>query len=58
MALKKELSTLEPALVRADRSVEKAKKDAENLDQGTCHTCGQELHDEKKEETCKLKIKN
>ena len=50
LALKKELSTLEPALVRADRSVEKAQKDAENLDQGTCHTCGQELHDEKKEE--------
>ena len=50
LALKKELSTLEPALVRADRSVEKAQKDAENLDQGTCHTCVQELHDEKKEE--------
>ena len=50
LALKKELSTLEPALVRADRSVEKAQKDSENLDQGTCHTCGQELHDEKKDE--------
>jgi len=50
LALKKELSTLEPALVRADRSVEKAQKDSKNLDQGTCHTCGQELHDEKKDE--------
>ena len=57
LALKKELSTLEPALVRADRSVEKAKKDAENLDQGTCHTCGQELHDEKKEELAVRKNK-
>ena len=33
LALKKELSTLEPALVRADKSVEKAQKDSENLDQ-------------------------
>jgi len=57
LALKKELSTLEPALVRADRSVEKAQKDAENLDQGTCHTCGQELHDEKKEELAVKKNK-
>jgi len=57
LALKKELSTLEPALVRADNSVEKAQKDSENLDQGTCHTCGQTLHDDKKEELAVKKNK-
>jgi DNA repair exonuclease SbcCD ATPase subunit len=50
MALNKEKSTLESALLRADKSVEKAKKDAENLDQGTCHSCGQDLPDDKKAE--------
>ena len=48
LGLKKELSTLEPALLRADRSVEKAKKDAADLGQGTCHSCGQDLPDDKK----------
>ena len=50
LALKKELSTLEPALQRAERSVEKAQKDSENLDQGTCHSCGQDLPSDKKAE--------
>ncbi len=50
LALKKELSTLEPALLRADRSVEKAKKDAADLGQGTCHSCGQDLPSDKKAE--------
>ena len=43
-SLKKELSTLEPALLRADKSVEKANKDIADLDDATCYTCGQELH--------------
>ena len=50
LALKKELSTLEPALLRADKSVEKAQKDIADLDDATCYTCGQELHADKKAE--------
>tara|TARA_R110001632_G_scaffold81097_2_gene180816 strand:+ start:1407 stop:3179 length:1773 start_codon:yes stop_codon:yes gene_type:complete len=57
MALKKELSTLEPALVRADRSVEKAQKDIADLDDATCYTCGQELHADKKAEIAERKSK-
>jgi DNA repair exonuclease SbcCD ATPase subunit len=49
-ALKKELSTLESALLRADKSVEKAEKDIANLEDATCYTCGQALHDDKKAE--------
>ena len=48
MALNKEKSTLESALIRADSSVEKAEKDIANLDDATCYTCGQALHDDKK----------
>jgi DNA repair exonuclease SbcCD ATPase subunit len=50
LALKKELSTLEPALQRADRTVVKAKKDIADLEDATCYTCGQELHADKKAE--------
>jgi len=50
LALKKELSTLEPALQRAEKSVEKATKDITNLEDATCYTCGQELHADKKVE--------
>ena len=57
LALKKELSTLEPALVRADRAVEKAKQDANDLDQGTCHSCGQDLPADKKAEIAERKNK-
>lgn len=57
MALKKELSTLEPALVRADRSVEKANKDIADLEDATCYTCGQELHADKKAEIADRKNK-
>jgi DNA repair exonuclease SbcCD ATPase subunit len=57
LALKKELSTLEPALVRADRSVEKAQKDIADLDDATCYTCGQELHADKKAEIAERKSK-
>jgi len=49
-ALNKEKSTLESALLRADKSVEKAEKDIANLDDATCYTCGQALHDDKKVE--------
>jgi DNA repair exonuclease SbcCD ATPase subunit len=57
MALKKELSTLEPALVRANKSVEKANKDIADLDDATCYTCGQELHADKKAEIAERKSK-
>jgi DNA repair exonuclease SbcCD ATPase subunit len=57
MALKKELSTLEPALQRATKSVEKAEKDIANLDDATCYTCGQELHADKKAEIAERKSK-
>jgi len=50
LALNKEKSTLESALLRATKSVEKAEKDMSNLDDATCYTCGQALHDDKKEE--------
>ena len=49
-SLTKEKATLESALLRADKSVEKAEKDIANLDDATCYTCGQALHDDKKVE--------
>jgi DNA repair exonuclease SbcCD ATPase subunit len=57
LALKKELSTLEPALQRADRSVEKVNKDVADLEDATCYTCGQELHADKKAEIAERKTK-
>jgi len=57
LALKKELSTLEPALQRADKSVTKAKKDIVDLEDATCYTCGQELHADKKAEIAERKGK-
>ncbi len=57
LALKKELSTLEPALLRASKSVEKAQKDIVELDDATCYTCGQELHADKKAEISLRKSK-
>ena len=50
LALRKELGTLEPALLRATKSVEKAEKDIADLEDATCYTCGQELHADKKAE--------
>jgi len=57
LALNKEKSTLDSALLRADKSVEKAEKDISNLDDATCYTCGQELHADKKEEILSRKTK-
>ena len=50
MDLKKEHSTLEPALQRANKSVEKLKKDIADLEDATCYACGQTLHEDKKAE--------
>ncbi len=55
LALKKELSTLEPALQRADKSVEKVNKDIADLEDAVCYTCGQELHADKKAEIAERK---
>ena len=56
-ALRKELATLEPALVRADKSVSKLNKDIIELKDATCYTCGQELHADKKAEIESKKAK-
>ena len=55
-SLRKELSTLEPALRRATTSVEKVNKDILELKDATCYTCGQELHADKKAEIESLKV--
>ena len=57
LALRKELGTLEPALQRATKSVEKAEKDIAELEDATCYTCGQELHADKKAEIAERKGK-
>ena len=56
-ALNKEKSTLESALLRATKSVEKAEKDIANLEDAVCYTCGQALHDDKKAEIESRKTK-
>ena len=56
-ALNKEKGTLESALLRATKSVEKAEKDIANLDDAKCYACGQELHEDKKQEIVSKKTK-
>ena len=56
-ALNKEKSTLESALLRADKSVKKAETDISELDDAVCYTCGQELHEDKKKEILSRKNK-
>jgi len=46
--LEKERSTLESALTQTDKQITKYTKDLENLVNAKCHSCGQELHEEKK----------
>jgi len=55
--LKKETSTLESALMRANKSVDKVTKDIEELDNAVCYACGQELQEEKKKEIKTTKAK-
>ena len=57
LALKKELSTLEPALQRADKSLLKVKKDIEGLDNARCYACDQPLQEDKKQEILNTKTK-
>tara|TARA_R100000030_G_scaffold30047_1_gene22111 strand:+ start:221 stop:1996 length:1776 start_codon:yes stop_codon:yes gene_type:complete len=56
-SLNKEKATLETALMRATKSVDKAEKDIEELVDAICYTCGQELHADKKAEIEKKKTK-
>lgn len=56
-ALNKEKSTLESALMQADKTVKKVEKDLANLEDALCYACGQTLHDDKKEEILTKKIK-
>ncbi len=49
-SLNKERATLETALMRASKSVEKVEKDVVDLDDAMCYACGQALHADKKEE--------
>jgi len=57
-SLNKEKSTLESALMRATKSVDKAQKDITDLDDATCYTCGQALHEDKKTEILATKTKD
>jgi DNA repair exonuclease SbcCD ATPase subunit len=56
-ALNKEKSTLESALLQADKAVKKIEKDIVNLDEAECYACGQALHADKKEEMLAKKSK-
>jgi len=49
-ALNKEKSTLDGALLQADKRVKKIEQDVLNLEDATCYTCGQALHEDKKQE--------
>ncbi len=55
--LNKEKSTLESALLQADKRVKKIEKDVLNLEDATCYTCGQNLHEDKKQEILAEKAK-
>tara|TARA_B100000212_G_scaffold342373_1_gene329172 strand:- start:1424 stop:3196 length:1773 start_codon:yes stop_codon:yes gene_type:complete len=57
MALKKEQSTLEPALQRANKSLLKVTKDIAELEDAVCYTCGQALQEDKKAEIVERKQK-
>ena len=56
-ALNKEKSTLEAALLQADKRVKKIEKDVLNLEDATCYTCGQALHEDKKQQILDEKAK-
>ena len=48
--LNKERSTLDSALLQADKRVKKIEKDVLELEDATCYTCGQSIHEDKKQE--------
>jgi DNA repair exonuclease SbcCD ATPase subunit len=57
-ALNKEKSTLDAALLQADKRVKKIEKDVLDLEDATCSTCGQALHEDKKQELLASKAKD
>ena len=56
-ALNKERATLESALSRADKTVDKIKQDIEELETAICYACNQPLHANKKQEMVDKKSK-
>jgi len=52
----KEKSTLESALLQADKRVKKIQSDITNLEEALCYTCGQPLHADKKQEIMSAKL--
>ena len=56
-ALNKEKSTLEAALLQADKRVKKVEKDVLDLDNAVCYACNQALHEDKKQEILAEKAK-
>ena len=48
-ALNKERSSLESALIQAQKAVDKVEKDLKKTQDHNCHACGQELHDEQRD---------
>jgi len=56
-ALNKEKSTLDAALLQADKRVKKVEKDVLELDDAKCYACGQSLHEDKKQEILAEKAK-
>ena len=57
-SLNKEKSTLETALIQADKSVKKYEKELEKLLDSKCPACEQELHTHKHEEMQSIALKN
>jgi DNA repair exonuclease SbcCD ATPase subunit len=57
-SLNKEKATLETAVMQADKTVKKYRKEAEQLANKTCPACEQELHDHKHKEMIKSAEKN
>ncbi len=57
-SLNKERATLETAVMQADKTVKKYRKEVEQLANKTCPACEQELHDHKHEEMIKAAEKN
>ena len=56
-ALNKEKSTIDAALLQADKRVKKVEKDVLELDDAKCYACGQSLHEDKKQEILAEKAK-
>jgi DNA repair exonuclease SbcCD ATPase subunit len=56
-ALNKEKSTLDSALLQAEKTVKKVEKDIEDLEEAVCYACNQPLHADKKQEILAKKSK-